>query len=275
MGTNVYVGIMDDVSEVAVKRMLTQACEKSARNEIEILTRTDTKTSPYIVSYRDLYHDENFMYLILDLCEETLKEYVVHSQNAERLREHGPKIIKEILCGVEFLHSLGILHRDLKPSNILVDVEGHTRLADFGLSRAFQEDKASQSEPRGTEGWMAAELVEAKDKQQKCLLTKKSDVQAVGMMAFFILTSGDHPFGSSSFQRKMNILKGKPVNLDKLDNSPARKFVEWLISHNTKDRPYAHQALKHLFMDQVKEIAIIPKLIKRQKENDMQLTKVP
>ncbi len=268
-GTSVYVGIMEDGIEVAVKRMLTQACEDSARNEIEILTRTDTKESPYIVSYRDFHQDDTFMYLILDLCEETLKEHV-HVQTAEYLRRHGPRMVKEMLTGLEFLHSQGILHRDLKPSNVLVDVAGHMRLADFGLSRVLGEDETTvQTDAIGTQDWMPVEVVEARNKRQKCRFKKKSDVQAVGMMAFFILTRGDHPFGSSSVECMTNILKGQPINLDKLVNFRARQFVEWLISHYITDRPYANEALRHSFMDQVEEIQILPKLlIKRQEEDD-------
>ena len=254
---------MEDDSEVAVKRMLTQACEESARNEIEILIRTDTKKSPFIVSYRDFYHDDTFMYLILDLCEETLKEHV-HAVTAEHLREHGPRMVKEILTGLEFLHSQRILHRDLKPSNVLVDVTGHMRLADFGISRILEEDETTvQTDAKGTQDWMPVEVVEARNKRQKCRFKKKSDVQAVGMMAFFILTRGDHPFGSSSVDCMTNILKGQPVNLDKLVNFTARQFVKWLISHNINDRPYAHEALRHSFMDQVANIEMLPKMINK------------
>ncbi len=268
MGTTVYVGIMEDGCEVAVKRMLIQTCEDSARNEIEILTRTDTKKSPYIVSYRDFHQDDTFMYLILDLCEETLKEHV-RAVTAEHLREHGPRMVKEILTGLEYLHSEGILHRDLKPSNVLVDVEGHMRLADFGISRVLNEDETTvQTDAKGTRDWMPAEVVEAIEKGERCRFKKKSDVQAVGMMAFFILTGGDHPFGSSSVDRMRNILKGRPVNLAKLVNFSGRQFVERLICHNITDRPYADEALRHSFMEQVAEIEMLPKLIKHQKEHD-------
>jgi len=44
---------------------------------------------------------------------------------------------KQLLQGLSYLHSHRILHRDLKPQNILIDREGHIKLADFGLSRSF------------------------------------------------------------------------------------------------------------------------------------------
>jgi serine/threonine protein kinase len=264
MGTTVYVGIMPDGSEVAVKRMLTQACEDSARNEIEILNRTDTKKSPFIVSYRHFYHDDNFMYLVLDLCEETLKEHV-YSQTAQHLKKQGPRLIKEILTGLEFLHSLGILHRDLKPTNVLVDVEGHMRLADFGVSRVLNEDETTvYTDAKGTRDWMPVEVIEAINKRQKCRFKKKSDVQVAGMIGFFILTKGEHPFGSSSIECMTNISKGDPVNLDKLSSLAARLFLALLVSHGIDERPYAHESLRHPFMEQVEEVEVYPKLTKCQ-----------
>ena len=258
-GTSVYVGIMEDGCEVAVKRMVIEACEESAQNEIEILSRTDTQKSPFIVSYRHFHRDDNFIYVILDLCEETLREHV-HSQTAEHLKEHGQRMVKEILTGLEFLHSEGILHRDLKPSNVLVDVAGHMRLADFGISRVLNEDETSvQTDAKGTHGWMPVEVIEAINKEQKCGFKKKSDIQVAGMIAFFVLNKGEHPFGDSH-QRMENILQGNPVYLEKLDDLEARQFVTWLIRHIISDRPYAHEALRHSFMDQVKEYEAPPHL---------------
>lgn len=45
--------------------------------------------------------------------------------------------LKQLLEGIAYCHAHRVLHRDLKPQNLLVDMEGHIKLADFGLARAF------------------------------------------------------------------------------------------------------------------------------------------
>jgi serine/threonine-protein kinase/endoribonuclease IRE1 len=255
MGTFAYVGIMEDGAEVAVKRILKQEIqlkdededEDAAQNELEILSRIDASKSPFIVSYRKCLNDATFVYIVLDLCEETLKEHVC-TQSLEYLQDHGPRMIKEILRGIEFLHSQNILHRDLKPSNVLVDLEGHMRLADFGVSRVLNEGETTvHTGAKGTRDWMPTEVIEVIGKEEKGRFKKKSDVQVAGMIAFFISTKGEHPFGPA-LERMINISKGNPVNLDILDVLQVRKFISWLISHNIDDRPYAPQALADPFM---------------------------
>ena len=262
VGTVVYVGIMEDGAEVAVKRILKHELEDTAQNEIEILSRIDASKSPFIVSYRTVLKDTIFVYVVLDLFEETLKEHV-RVQSLEYLQDHGPRMIKEILKGIEFLHSQKVLHRDLKPSNVLVDLEGHMRLADFGISRVLNEEETTvHTVARGTRDWMPAEVIEAIAKKKEIgRFKKKSDVQVAGMIAFFILTKGEHPFGPE-LERMINISKGNPVNLDMLHDLHVRKFISSLISHNIDDRPYTHEALANTLMVSVKESVPCPKVLR-------------
>ena len=246
-GSCVYVGVMKDGSEVAVKRMLVERCDETAENEKEIMSLINAKNQ-FIVSYRHFHRDDTFLYLVVDLCEETLEERV-DSLSIEHLQAHGPQMIAEILFGLEFLHNEGILHRDLKPSNILVDISGQLKLADFGISRVLKINETKvETHARGTVGWMPPEVVDAGERGEKCLFGRKSDVYVAGMIAFFVLTKGEHPFGTR-FNRVSNIWKGRSVNLKKLRDGKARKFVSWLIKHKIDERPYTSEALLDSFVN--------------------------
>ena len=167
-GTCVYVGIDKDGSEVAVKRMVTSDLEQlSTNHEKEILNSLHVRMSEHIVNYRHFESGDPFSYLILDLYEETLEDYV-ETHNEAHLKRCAPVIVKEILQGLCALHGGEniILHLDLQPSNILVDSEGHMRLADFGKSRILSKDQTTlETAPLGTRSWVAVEsLVEKGEK---------------------------------------------------------------------------------------------------------------
>ena len=55
-----------------------------------------------------------------------------------RVSELSQSFSHQLILGLAYLHSRRILHRDLKPHNLLVDSQGHLKIADFGLARAFQ-----------------------------------------------------------------------------------------------------------------------------------------
>ena len=249
-GTCVYLGIDDDNNPVAVKRILTATTAhlQSVEKETKLLDLLKLKRSKHIASYRDFKQENPFSYVILDLCEDSLVDFVKR-EDKNYLETRGPIIIKEILTGLLALHSgeNKILHMDLKPENILVDRHGHMRLSDFGISKILGNNQTTiTTGSKGTPGWMAAESI-PKEGEKEGRFKRKSDIQVVGMVSFYVLTKGGHPFGGT-YHRTSNIIAGKPVDLEKLTNATARDFVERLIQHNPKDRPYAEEALQHRFL---------------------------
>ena len=130
------------------------------------------KTKNLTHAVRCVFFDDTslttFAFLIMELCEETLKNFV-HYNSRDKLVEDAPDIIQQILKGLAGLHRPPdcILHRDLKPSNILRNVHGRWLLADFGIARVLSNDHITlHSGEKGTEKWRAVE---------SCCKSKNSD----------------------------------------------------------------------------------------------------
>lgn len=146
-------------------------------------------THPNVVAVYDVGEVDGLPYIVMELLPgRSLKQ---------RIDADGPlavadavRIASEIANGLAFTHLRGMIHADLKPSNVLLDDQGHAKIADFGIARLPQED-ASTPQLFATAMYVAPERVEGK------ALTPASDVYGLGLILYEMLV-GRPPFTSSN-----------------------------------------------------------------------------
>ncbi|ESO93119.1 hypothetical protein LOTGIDRAFT_190164 [Lottia gigantea] len=94
-----------------------------------------------VVKYIDSFSDEGYLWIVLEYCSGgNLNDYVLRQNpnSSELIR-----CIRQVLYGVEYLHSNRVLHRDIKPDNVMM--QGNTlKLADFGLARIWSLSNDSE-----------------------------------------------------------------------------------------------------------------------------------
>ncbi|XP_051509045.1 uncharacterized protein LOC127412400 isoform X3 [Myxocyprinus asiaticus] len=128
-------------------------------------------------------------------------------------------------------------------SDHIEDITGNARLADFGISRQLNLGQTTlRTTNAGTKCWKAKEVIDVEGNRG---YKRRSDIQVAGMLVYYILSRGHHPFGKDPFC-EVNILQGN-YSLEHLDDEVAKDLVEWMINENLQERPTVEQTLAHPF----------------------------
>ena len=105
----------------------------TALREISLLKQLDHVN---IVKLEGKVWDDSRLYLVFTLIDTDLKTFMTNYPNdldTNLIRSYTSQILE----GLAYIHSRGVMHRDLKPQNILITKDGGLKLADFGLARLF------------------------------------------------------------------------------------------------------------------------------------------
>lgn len=76
----------------------------------------------------------NTLYLVFEATPSDLRK-VYRSGEFAMTESHIKTIMYNLLCGIKWIHSAGIVHRDIKPANVLIQQDCTVKICDFGLSR--------------------------------------------------------------------------------------------------------------------------------------------
>ncbi|CAG9328242.1 unnamed protein product [Blepharisma stoltei] len=178
-------------------KLLDPNRKKNVMREIDILGMLDHKNIVKLYETIDTARQLHIVMEYISGC--SLHGYLKRKPNRRIEENDAKRIVKQILCAMEYCHAKNVTHRDLKLENLLLDEKNDVKIIDFGFATCFSSEKKVKIFC-GTPSYMAPEIVARKE-----YAGPPVDVWAIGVL-IFVLLCGHYPFkgnGDKELYRKI------------------------------------------------------------------------
>eukprot|EP00158_Paraphelidium_tribonemae_P007978 Partr_v1_DN28419_c0_g1_i7_m41558 putative Polo-like kinase len=239
VGANVFLGVKMSKKKIAAANMHSRV-----RNEVKLHSRLH---HPSILRLYHFFEDSDNVYLIMERCRSgELYRYLSNRRRhfaSDSLRISEAEIrhvMLQIVRGVQYMHSLGIIHRDLKLSNMLITHDFDVKIADFGLAVQLENLDGEQLTMCGTPNYISPEVI---SRQPYGLA---SDLWSVGCM-FYTMLCGRPPFDSPVVKSTLELVSKAAYDIPSHVGQDAVDLLRSLLQKQPHRRISAEEVLRHRF----------------------------
>lgn len=200
---------------------------------------------PFIVKLFTAFQTECDLNFVLEYCQGGELFFHLQQQKQQRFSEDATVFYAaEVLSALHALHSHGIVYRDLKPENVLLDAEGHVKLADFGFAKDHMERGQRTYSFCGSPEYLSPEMV------RKDGHGLETDMWSFGCFCYELLT-GSPPFQSDNLSRLFTLIEAGRVWYPPELSHRAVSFLQGLLRVDPANRLTVTQAMTHPFLQSI------------------------
>ncbi|KAF7414707.1 hypothetical protein HZH68_003196 [Vespula germanica] len=209
-------------------------CTLIERKVLTLATR-----HPYLCHLFCTFQTDSHLFFVMEYLNGG--DLMFHIQKSGRFPEVRARFYAaEIWSGLNFLHKKGIVYRDLKLDNVLLDFEGHIRIADFGMCKLQIFLDRTADTFCGTPDYMAPEIIKGLKYNQAV------DWWSYGVLLYEMLT-GQSPFsGCDEDELFWSICNERPF-IPRYLSQESTDMLVTLLEKDSGKRPPAHEIAVHPF----------------------------
>ncbi|KPJ13767.1 Serine/threonine-protein kinase polo [Papilio machaon] len=221
---------------VSKKLMVKSSQKEKMAQEISIHRSLQHK---HVVGFHSFFEDSLNIYIVLELCKRrSMME--LHKRRKAITEPETRFYMRQILLGVQYLHSRRIIHRDLKLGNLFLDDDLCVKIGDFGLAAKIEYEGERKQTLCGTPNYIAPEI-----------LTKKGhsfevDIWSLGCIMYTLLV-GKPPFETSTLKDTYKRIKQCEYRVPTTLRKPATSMIVLQLQANPALRPSVDKLLRHEF----------------------------